>query len=114
MKMQGIVVPVLAASLLMCAPYSGAKDSENASKSAKSDKQQKVELFPKDNRTPSQKNFERNESDVNKEYKRQQEDQRKEAMRDKTHDGLRVRVGKDTSVGGEFNPPGVNVRKTIP
>lgn len=84
---------------------------------APKDKPQKeakrVELSPKDTRTEAQKNFDRNEATARAEYDRRQKEKTAEAMRDKTHD-LRLKTGKDTSVGGGLNPPSVDIKKTFP
>lgn len=109
MNIQRTLIAVTA-GLLLFAAHANAKESE---KSIKAEKAAKPELFPKDNRTYSQKEFDRNERQVRKETDRQQAEKRVESMRDKSHDG-RIPVGKNTSVGGQSNPPSVNVRKTIP
>jgi len=67
----------------------------------------------KDTRSESQKTFDRNYENAKSVSQRKQKDQQSEEMRDKSHDN-RVKVNKDTSVGGQTNPPGVDIRKTTP
>lgn len=74
--------------------------------------QQKPDLFPKDNRSYSEKERARSEAEAKKGYEALQREKQAEAMRDKTHDGLRYKTGKDTSVGLQKDPPGINVRTT--
>ena len=99
-------------------PHKEVATKEKVTKdAAPKDKPQKetkhVELFPKDTRTVAQKDFARNEAAVRAESDRRQKEKTAEAMRDKTHD-LRLKTGKDTSVGGSLNPPSVDIKKTFP
>jgi len=76
----------------------------------------KVDLFPKDTRSESQKSVDRGMSDAKQAHDRQQQDKAREAMRDKTHDGIRYQFNDKTSVGPSYENgvPGGNVRITTP
>lgn len=73
--------------------------------------QQKVDIFPKDNRSYSEKEQARNWEQARKGHETMQREKQVESMRDKTHDG-RLSIGRDLSVGGEVSPPRINVRTT--
>ncbi|MDQ7954773.1 MAG: hypothetical protein RET84_02640 [Pseudomonadota bacterium] len=80
--------------------------------SALSQSNRSVDLNPKDTRSYSQREQDRGFAEAQKGYEHVQREKQAEAMRDKTHDGFRYKTGKDTSVGGSFDPPGINVRTT--
>lgn len=70
-----------------------------------------VDLNPKDNRSYSEREQARGMAEAQKGYEHTQQEKEREQMRDKTHDG-RLPVGKDSSVGAQTNPPGINYRTT--
>lgn len=86
-------------------------------KSEKAEKPQKeakaVNISPKDTRTYSQKEQDRSAAQAAKGGEILRQEKVKEQMRDKTHDN-RLPLGKGTSAGVQTDPPGANIRKSIP
>lgn len=77
----------------------------------------KVDLFPKDSRSESQKTMDRNMRDAAQTHERLQQEKTREDMRDKTHDGIgRVRPNESTSYGAysKDGVTGVDIKKTTP
>lgn len=91
---KSIAITFISAVLSFSASYTSAKD---------------INLNPKDTRTYSERERDRSWSEAKKGYDYSQNKRNREEMRDKTHDN-RYKIGKDSSVGFQSNPPGVNYR----
>ena len=102
------VVAVLSVTTQVAIAKEKSEIAEKPHKEAKA-----VNLSPKDTRTYSQKEQDRSAAQAAKGGEILRQEKVKEQMRDKTHDN-RIPVGKGASVGVQGDPPGVNIRKSIP
>lgn len=71
-----------------------------------------VDLFPKDTRSHSQREQDRNAADAQKGYEHVERAKAAELMRDKRHDG-RLKTSPDSSLGGGVAPPSIDWKATF-
>jgi hypothetical protein len=91
---------------ILIQPKSGSSDSGSTQSGSK------IDIFPKDERTYSQQEQDRNQREAQKGYEAQQREEQNEIMRDKSHD-RRLKTDDDTSIGVDATPePNVNIRRT--
>jgi hypothetical protein len=95
---------------------SGSSNSDSAqsgsSDSGSTQSGSKIDIFPKDERTYSQQEQDRNQREAQKGYEAQKREEQNEIMRDKSHD-RRLKTDDDTSIGVDATPePNVNIRRT--
>jgi len=88
-------------------------DGKSGTTAKSSETSRRIDLAPRDTRTADQKINDARMNEASRTAQRLEQERQREQMRDTRHD-YRYRIDPNTSAGPQFDPPGVNIRRTTP